>query len=78
MPKTRCELIENSHFGRTSPEGEQQVSKHPCHGTSSPRESPPRDRTNRTAMYGPNLPAERQECRDTRTSVRDEARINGA
>lgn len=52
--RTRCEPIENSQFDRTSPEGEQQVSKYPCHGTPSPR-----DRTNRTAMRGPKLPAER-------------------
>lgn len=49
LPPREREFIENSRFRGVSPEGEQQVSKHPCNGFSSPRKSAPCDRTNRAA-----------------------------
>lgn len=79
-PPRKRESIENSRFRRISPEGEQQVSKHPCNGSSSPRKSASCDRTNRAATQPQSC---QRNGKNVVTRVRarplkDEAEINGA
>lgn len=80
-PPRERDSIENSRFRRiSSSEGEQQVSKHPCNGSSTPRKSASCDRTNRAATR-PKAASGNGRNVVTRVRARplkDEAWINGA